>query len=122
MFHEKVPKDYYVEIDNSSGNPYDFEDLILFLGSFGQVVSKDGIPDGERGLIDSTPNRTLTTDQLDGGATFALDAYVYSEEGKDLLLDAPTASTWRIGRVLRVKGVSDNIEFITLVPQIEVTP
>ena len=44
---------------------------------------------------------------------------IYSEEGKDLLLDAPTASTWRIGRVVRAKGASDNIEFITLVPQIE---
>ena len=120
MFFEKKPKDYHVEIDNSSGDAYDFEDLILFKGSFGQVIDKDGIPDGERGLIDSTPNRSIITDQIDTG-TFAIDDLVYSEEGKDLLLDAPTENTWRIGRVIRAKGAGDNIEFITLVPQIETT-
>lgn len=121
MFFQEKLLDYYVEIPNDSGGDYDFEDLILKNGSFGNVVNKDGIPNGERGIIDSAPNREIQTSQLDGGATFALDSFVYSEENKDDLLDAPTASTWRVGVVTQAKGSNTYIKMRTLVPQIETT-
>lgn len=122
MYLEKKAQDYYTYIDNSSGSDYDFQDLILAIygsyGVFGDVVDKDGIPDGGSGWIDGTPFRTIETDQLDTG-TFAIDAPVYSEPGKDLLLETKTASTWQVGFVTRAKGSGTSIEMKTIIPVLD---
>ena len=124
MYFEKKALEWHIEISNSSGNAYDFQDLILAVfgdfAFFGDVPDKDGIPDGERGNIDATPFRTIETDQIDTG-TFAFDSPVYSEPGKDLLVDAKSASTWQIGIVTRAKGTGTSIEMKTIIPILATT-
>ena len=118
MYLEKKAFDYTAEILNSDGFDYVFQDIILKNGVFGDVVDKDGILDGERGLIDGTPYRTIETDQIDDG-TFAIDAFLYAEQGKDLIRETKTASTWKVGIVTRAKGAGTSIEMKTLIPQID---
>lgn len=124
MYLEKRALDYHIEIANSSGSAYAFQDLILAVfgefAYFGDVPNKDGIANGARGNIDATPFRTIETDQLDTG-TFAIDAPVYSEPGKDLLLETKTASTWQVGHVTRAKGSGTSIEMRTIIPVLATT-
>lgn len=124
MYFEKVAESYQIEIDNSSGVDYAFQDLILVVfgdfAFFGDIPKKEGIPDGESGYIDARPFRMIETDQIDTG-TFALNAPVYSEPGKDLLLDAKTASTWQVGYVTRAKGTKTSIKMKTITPILSTT-
>ena len=114
------PPDYQIYILNDSGSDYNYGDLILDSGLFGNVTDKNGIADGERGYIDGTPFREIETDQIDTG-TFAIDAFIYSEGNADLLRETKTANTWRVAVVTRAKGSNATIKIKTLIPQRDTT-
>lgn len=93
-FEENLLGADQIEVTNNLGRAIEHLEIVYLDNRLGECVEFDGIADGASGLINTNPDRVITTQQIETTDTFVVGGIVYFVSG-----GAAAAGKLRAGQV-----------------------